>query len=158
MQIIHDVAPGAKEMFHTAFNGEADFAQGIIDLQQAGARVIFDDVLYYNEPMFQDGIIAQAVDTVKASGVAYFSAAGNAGRKSYQSRFRSSGIAGLGGVLHDFDPGPGVSAFQKSPFRLALSLPPFNGMNLTFPSAARPGLLPITIFGYAFSHRSVCVF
>lgn len=113
MQIIHDLAPGAAGSFHTAFNGQAGFAQGIIDLQQAGAGVIVDDVIYFAEPMFQDGIIAQAVDTVKEAGVAYFSSAGNQSRKSYESRYRSSGVLGLGGVLHDFDPGPGVSFFQR---------------------------------------------
>ncbi|NOT13417.1 MAG: S8 family serine peptidase [Methylococcaceae bacterium] len=115
MQIVHDVAPGAAGAFHSAFNGKANFAQGIIDLQQAGARVIVDDAIYFDEPMFQDSIIAQAVDTVKARGVAYFSAAGNSARKSYQSNYRPSGIAGIGGIgiLHDFDPGPGVNTFQS---------------------------------------------
>ena len=31
-EIIHDVAPGADLAFHTAFTGQAGFAQGIIDL------------------------------------------------------------------------------------------------------------------------------
>ncbi len=63
--------------------------------------------------MFQDGIIAQAVDVVKAAGVSYFSAAGNNGRDSYEAPFDPSGLAnppgrGLTGILHDFDPGPGA--------------------------------------------------
>ena len=41
---------------------QASFAHGIIALADAGAKVINDDVLYFAEPMFQDGIIAQAVD------------------------------------------------------------------------------------------------
>jgi hypothetical protein len=41
--------------------------------RRRGAKVINDDVIYYAEPMFQDGPIAQAVDAVKAAGVAYFS-------------------------------------------------------------------------------------
>ena len=45
--------------------------------------MITDDILYFAEPMFQDGIIAQAVDLVKARGISYFSAAGNDGRQSY---------------------------------------------------------------------------
>jgi len=78
MQIIRDVAPRARQAFHTAFNGQADFANGIIELAtRARARIIVDDVIYFAEPMFQDGIIAQAVDAVKAKGVAYFSASGN---------------------------------------------------------------------------------
>ncbi|MDQ3581445.1 MAG: hypothetical protein M3495_07435 [Pseudomonadota bacterium] len=76
MEIIHDVAPGASQAFHTAFEGQASFAQGIIDLGNAGAKVITDDIVYFAEPMFQDGIIAQAVDLVKARGISYFSAAG----------------------------------------------------------------------------------
>lgn len=53
--------------------------------------MVVDDVIYLAEPMFQDGIIAQSVDSVVARGVAYFSAAGNNARQSYQSRFRPSG-------------------------------------------------------------------
>jgi hypothetical protein len=33
--------------FHTAFEGQASFAQGIIDLADAGAKVINDDVIYF---------------------------------------------------------------------------------------------------------------
>jgi hypothetical protein len=123
LQIVHDVAPGASLAFHTAYNGMADFAQGIVDLANAGANVIGDDVAYFAEPMFQDGIIAQAVDTVKNQGVAYFSAALNSARRSYQSPFvssgehlyvqDSSGNTTDAGVMHDFDPGPGVSYEQS---------------------------------------------
>lgn len=101
-QIIHDVAPGAAILYHSAFNGEADFAQGIIDLANAGADIIVDDVGYFDEPMFQDGIVAQAVDTVKKRGVAYFSSAGNSARASYESAFRNSGVMGVSGVRHNF--------------------------------------------------------
>ncbi len=115
MQLIADVAPGAAQAFHTAFNGQAAFANGIIALQGVGADVINDDVFYLAEPMFQDGIIAQAVDTVKNAGVAYFSSAGNSGRNSYESDFNPSGQfdALNGGELHDFDAGPGVDIFQQ---------------------------------------------
>lgn len=109
-QIVYDVAPGASLSFHTAFNGAADFAQGIRALAAAGAKIIVDDVLYFAEPMFQDGVIAQAVDAVRAQGVAYFSAAGNFGRQAYEAPFRDSGQKGpRNGQLHDFDPGPGIS-------------------------------------------------
>lgn len=116
MQIVHDVAPGANQAFHTAFNGEAAFAQGILDLANvAGANVITDDVVYYAEPMFQDGIIAQAIDTVKATGVAYFSSAGNNGKNSYESVFRNSGDKGYSprSKRHDFDSGAGTDSLME---------------------------------------------
>lgn len=108
-QIVHDVAPGAGLAFHTAFKGEANFAQGILDLAAAGSDIIVDDIGYFAEPMFQDGVIAQAVDQVDAQGIPYFSSAGNNGREAYEARFIDSGLTGpAGGVMHDFDPGPGV--------------------------------------------------
>jgi hypothetical protein len=85
LQIVHDVAPGASLAFHTASEGEADFANGITALAAAGAKVIADDVGYFDEPFYQDGLIAQAIDTVAAQGVVYFSAAGNNGRLSYEN-------------------------------------------------------------------------
>jgi hypothetical protein len=91
LQIVHDVAPGASLAFYTAENSEADFANGIGKLAAsvasggAGAKVIADDVGYFDEPIFQDGIVAQAIDAVAAQGVAYFSAAGNDGTLAYDN-------------------------------------------------------------------------
>jgi hypothetical protein len=116
MQLITDVAPGAGQAFHTASNGQADFANGILELANtAGANVIVDDVFYFAEPFFQDGIIAQAINQVVASGVSYFSSAGNSAANSYESQFRSSGSSVLfaGSDAHDFDPGAGVDVFQE---------------------------------------------
>ena len=86
MQIVHDVAPGANLSFYTAENGEADFAAGIKALAKAGASVIADDVGYFDEPFYQDGLIAQAIDAVESQGVAYFSAAGNDSNNSNQHK------------------------------------------------------------------------
>ena len=116
MQIIHDIAPGSSQAFHSAFNGIADFANGILELQAiAGADIITDDVFYFAEPFFQDGAIAQAVDTVRSLGVAYFSAAGNDADNAYSAAFVNSGQAGYraGSVAHDFDPGPGTDTRQN---------------------------------------------
>jgi len=79
LEIIHDMAPGADLFFATGAGGQAQFAQNILDLQAAGCDVIADDIFYFSEPVFQDGVIAQAVDTVAAAGTLFFSAAGNAG-------------------------------------------------------------------------------
>lgn len=118
MELIHDVARGATLAFHTAAEVQPVFARGITELRKAGAKVIVDDTIHLDEPMFQDGIIAQAVDSVVARGVAYFSAAGNEGRQSYQSRFRPSGRFVQEGPsllceAHDFDPSAKVDIRQR---------------------------------------------
>lgn len=84
-EIIHDVAPGAELSFHTAVGGPVVFANGIIALADAGAKVIVEDIGYPAEPWLQDGVIAQAVKTVTQRGVTFFSAAGNDGTASYES-------------------------------------------------------------------------
>jgi len=77
-QIVHDLAPGAGLAFASAFNGELAFANNIKALAAAGAKVIADDVFYLEEPFFQDGPVAVAVDeVVEEDGVSYYSAAGN---------------------------------------------------------------------------------
>ncbi len=76
-QIVHDLAPGANMSFESAFLGEIAFAAAIRDLASRGAKVIVDDVGYFDEPFFQDGPVAKAVTDVSAAGVPYFSAAAN---------------------------------------------------------------------------------
>ena len=115
-QIAHDMAPGADLSFHTAFLGELDFAAGIGELISAGADIVVDDVFYYEEPFFQDGVIAQAAsDAVLVSGVPYFTAAGNAGRHSWEGSYTSSGQSVISnGDAHDFAQGSGtVDIFQQ---------------------------------------------
>lgn len=99
LQIVHDMAPKARLGFATANGGQLGFANNIRSL--AGfpgapntvpgfkADVIVDDIIYLDEPMFQDGIVAQAVDEVAAAGVAYFSSAGNRpATQAYDSKVR----------------------------------------------------------------------
>jgi subtilisin family serine protease len=114
MQLIHDVAPGAPLAFYTAFESQEDFAAGIRALAAAGSQVIVDDIIYFAEPMFEDGISAQAVDDVHADGGAYFSSAGNDARQSYESRFRLSTELGISGPRHDFAAGRGVDGLQTT--------------------------------------------
>jgi hypothetical protein len=97
-QLVYDVAPGTKLKFYTAFTGEADFANGILALAGAGSNIIDDDVGYFDEPVFQDGIVSQAVDQVKSKGIPYFSSAGNSGRSSYEADFVDSGTVGATGA------------------------------------------------------------
>lgn len=103
LQIIHDVAPSANLAFYTAENSEADFANGIGALQQAGAKVIVDDVGYFDEPFFQDGEVSQAIDAVAAKGVAYFSAAGNDGTNAYDNLAPSfATLSSTGGTAGEY--------------------------------------------------------
>jgi len=85
MQIIHDIAPAADLAFYTAFDSEQDFANGILALAAAGCKVIVDDVSYFDEPFFQNGVVAQAIQTVEAEGVTYITAAGNDAENAYQA-------------------------------------------------------------------------
>ncbi len=80
LEIVHDLAPGAKLFFATAFISDASFAQNIRNLRFTyNCDIIVDDIFYFNEHPFQDAIIAQAVNDVTADGAMYFSSAGNEG-------------------------------------------------------------------------------
>ena len=123
-ELVHDIAPGAGIAFYTAFAGEADFAAGILKLAQptasggGGAKVITDDVFYFDEPIYQEGIVAQAVNTAANTyGVSYFSSAGNQARQAYESAFNAvsttvPAISASAGVYHDFDTSAGTDFYQ----------------------------------------------
>jgi hypothetical protein len=136
LQIVHDVAPGASLAFYTGENSEADFANGIRQLAQpvsaggAGAKVIADDLGYFDEPFFQDGILAQAVDAVEADGVAYFSAAGNNGTLAYDNTNTASSFTttasstapNAGELLLNFD-ASGATTTTSLPVTIASLVP-----------------------------------
>lgn len=117
LEIVHDIAPGAELFFATAFTGDTEFASNIRDLAAAGCSVIIDDVTYFNESPFQDGVISQAVNDVSAQGVLYFSSAGNSGNLNdgtsgtWEGDFADGGAAPTGPTarLHDFGGGTVVN-------------------------------------------------
>jgi hypothetical protein len=133
-QIVHDLAPGAAISFATAFKGETDFADNIAALAAAGAKLVVDDVSYFEEPFFQEGPIGVAVSEATADhDVAYFSAAGNDNLvdgsdeeiASWEApAFRDSGtcpaaVAGLGVEFNpshcmDFDPEAGAAKVDRT--------------------------------------------
>ncbi|WP_395657711.1 S8 family serine peptidase [Nocardioides sp.] len=134
LQIVHDVAPDAKLCFATAFGGDVGFADNIRALADpAGpckADVIVDDVSYFDEPFFSDGIISDAVNDVEAQGVAYFSSSGNAGdhgawEAPVKLVSKAKGVKGTNldfsgvdpalyaGGLEDMDPGSGTDIAQN---------------------------------------------
>ena len=159
LQIVHAVAPGAALSFYTGDDSEAAFANGILVLAQTGAKVITDDLGYFDEPFYQDGIIAQAIDTVAGNGVAYFSAAGNNANSSWESTAPSfatlaSSGANAGELLLNFDIS-GTTTANSLPITVAPLFPgEFLGVIVQWDqpyvtgSAGSPG---------ASSHIDVCV-
>ncbi|MCW2849315.1 MAG: hypothetical protein JWR90_3289 [Marmoricola sp.] len=134
LQIAHDVAPGSKLCFATAFSGEIGFADNIRRLAdkkgECGADVVVDDVGYFSEPMFSDGPIADAIDEVAAKGTHYFTSAGNDGvQASWNSPVKlipaKQGVKGTNldftdvdpalydGGLQDMNPGAGTDVAQN---------------------------------------------
>ena len=125
LELVRDIAPGASLAFATANGGQLNFANNIRALAnpaQGNATVIVDDAGYVNEPMFQDGVIAQAIDEVVTTrNVAYFSAAGNRNGQAYESTAfqitpdtvtRASGTTVVG-TFYDFNTGAGVDTRQR---------------------------------------------
>lgn len=146
VEIGYKMAPKARLAFASADFGEVGFANNIRALaglsgftypagtqQGFAAQVICDDVGYFDEPFFQDGIIGNAVDDVFAAGVSYFSSAANdIGVNGYDSDLRwvangtgltaaagNTALAGTNidltgvpanlyaGGFHNFNPNPG---------------------------------------------------
>jgi hypothetical protein len=129
LEIVYDLAPGAKLFFATANGGPPAFADNIRKLRAAGCDIIVDDISYPTvETPFHDGqpptvltqgaIIMQAVNDVTAEGCLYFSSAGNAGNKNDNTSGVWEGDYSEGGPYvgprptgntivynaHDFDP------------------------------------------------------
>lgn len=137
LQVAHDVAPDAKLCFATAFSGEVGFADNIRALADkagpCGADVVVDDIVYYDEPMFSDSPIGDAIDSIAKKGSSYFSSAGNAGEQGgWQSPvrlltgsaeraavssahldFSSVDPALYDGGLQDMNPGSGTDVAQS---------------------------------------------
>jgi hypothetical protein len=137
-QVVYKMAPRAKIGVSTANIGEVNFANSIralaginsadfpnASMQGFAAQVICDDVGYFDEPWYQDGIIGAGVDDVAAAGVAYFSSASNdIGTNGYTSSLRwvpntpaslantNINLTGVppelyAGGFHNFNPTPG---------------------------------------------------
>jgi subtilisin family serine protease len=124
-EIVHDIAPGADLLFASAYPSEAVFAENIPRLVACGADVVVDDVIFFAEPMFQDGIVAQAAQAAVDGNVDFFSAAGNQGFAGVDQVYNDANPAlddmddaPTGNDLHDF----GATAFAR------VDLPPGCGV------------------------------
>jgi len=128
--IVHAIAPGARLMFATAMNSAEGFAHNIRGLKDAGCNILVDDVDYDDEPVFQDGIIAQAVADVVRAGAHYYAAAGNYGNKisnasgTWDGEFRAAQLPAAwaeslevqpgfaGAQVHDFGKGQVINPLK----------------------------------------------
>jgi hypothetical protein len=113
LEIVYSMAPGATLYFATGEGGEPQMASNIEALQAAGCDIIVDDVTYLDEPAFQDGTIAQAVDAVTTADALYLSSAGNSGNLdsftsgTWEGDFSPDGSAPPiteKGIVHSFGP------------------------------------------------------
>jgi hypothetical protein len=122
-QAVHDIAPEAQLSFSTAEPTDTVFADHIRALATDGADVIADDIIYFNEPVYQDGIIAEAINEVTSQGVSYMTMAYNSNRiiggqnaNSWEApAYRSTACpAAVGGTdCMDFDPGAGTDSTYR---------------------------------------------
>lgn len=140
VQLVHQIAPGASLLFATSGTDEMTFAQAMKDLAAAGATVIVDDVMQFDDPVFQNGPLGWTVDRLAEQGVTYLSSAGNytmigaAGTPSagypigsWEGDYRPTACPGevealfpgqgiTSGDCLDFDPGEGRDAYDRLQF------------------------------------------
>ena len=102
LEIVHHIAPGASEAFNTANEPTASgIATAINALVGSGAKVITDDVAGPDEPMFNDGLAAQAAENAVNQGVFYTTSAGNNADHGYLANWQGI-TATVGGVTGTF--------------------------------------------------------
>lgn len=109
MEIIHDMAPGAKLYFHDHGNSVYEFNDAIDSLVGAGCTIIVDDITWPDQPFFEDGVVATHVAEVIANNnIVYISSAGNSAMRHYQGMFVDDGTG-----YHDkVFPLPAGASFQ----------------------------------------------
>ena len=119
MEVAYHIAPGATYYFAPGGNSDSQFADSISTLQTAGCTLMCDDIGFTDEPMFQDGPIAQAAIAFVAAGGIFCSAAGNDANTGIIATFAEtttgtqnnwgSGVAAPGFLPLVLDPGVNVS-------------------------------------------------
>lgn len=114
-ELIHDIAPGADLLFHTAGVNRFQLADAIDALCTThNSSIVVDDILFLTEAIYQDDNPSQAASECYQRGVPYITAAGNEGDQSYRFVYSDSapGIdepgenrgTPSGNDLHNFSP------------------------------------------------------
>jgi hypothetical protein len=102
LEIVHDMVPSSELYFHDQGQNTLAFRSAIDALVSAGCKVLCDDVGWYQEPFFEDGVVAKHVASVLSENdVVYVSAAGNDGYTHYQGDYYPVPSS----TLHDFSGG-----------------------------------------------------
>ncbi len=110
LEIVHDLAPNAQLYFHDCGNSSLDFIEAINALAAAGVDIIIDDIVYLDEPFFEDSIIAKHINQlVTSTGLLYVSAAGNHALGHVQSLYRPT----LRGSVYEHDFTTTLSGVQR---------------------------------------------
>ncbi|AWM34829.1 PKD domain-containing protein [Hymenobacter nivis] len=123
IELIHDIAPGASKAFSSVEFGEADFATQITRLASptgGNCKILVDDIGYFAEPLYQDGVIAQAIEKAVAGGAAYYSAAGNQADEASEYVAPTFTNAAKGADL-DFGLSTGGPTDTRQPFTIPVS-------------------------------------
>ena len=112
LEIVHDLAPGAR----LAFSGPGTSLEMVESIRWladeafggTGSDIIVDDLGFFAEPYFEDGIVARAAQEAAAGGAVFVSSAGNSAKWHYDGIF----AAGTGNysAYHDFAAGGGDTA------------------------------------------------
>lgn len=114
LEIIHDIAPGASLYFHDCGGDVVSFDGAFQALADAGCTIICDDIVYLDEPYFDESDDAPlgGVRRLAAAGdVLLVSSAGNFGISHYQGEYQDSGNDYHS---HDFGEGSVLLPFQVS--------------------------------------------
>ncbi len=107
LEIIHDMAPGSNLAFY-GVSTSTDMLAALDALGTFGADVVVDDLTFPDQPVFEDGPIAQAVKALVDEGVSYHTAAGNHALGHYEGEFTgvNANLPNAGDILvHEFAPG-----------------------------------------------------
>jgi subtilisin family serine protease len=102
LEVVHDLAPGARLLFASGIESTLGFVDAVACLSAAGANVLLDDIGFFDEPFFEDGVVASEVRRAARGGVSYHTAAGNEAEAHLEQFYRPSGTTNL----HDFLGGP----------------------------------------------------
>jgi subtilisin family serine protease len=111
LEIVHDLAPGASLSFYGP-KSSGDMIAGLERLANSGARVIVDDLTFFDQPHFEEGPIAREIDALADLGIVYVTSAGNyaasasTDRGHYEADFVEGGaLGGARAHVHQFAPG-----------------------------------------------------